>query len=206
MIFTSKYERWYWALINRALLRDASSLEGERHHVFPQCVHGKNSFVVKLTFREHYLAHLLLAKIQGEKHPKLWLALTRMNKPKVINSRLYSLARRKTSEWRSAKNRTEFDYSKVLPSIHKGNSVLQNRPWKNFNSKQENLGFWKKADVVYDLYTQRRYPDKKMHSHLCAQIGLPIRKLKVLRNMLKLISSGWNPRQDEEWLLLLQQT
>lgn len=203
-MFTTKYEKWYWALINRALLRDSFTLKGEKHHVFPQCVHGKNSFVVKLTLREHYLAHLLLAKIRGEKYPKLWLALTRMNKPGVYNSRLYSLARRKTSEWRSAKNKTEFDYANVLPGIHKGNSTLQNRPWKNFNAKQENIYFWKKADTIYRLYVQKKYPKGGMHSYLCDSIGLPIQKLKILRNMLKLINSGWVPNQDEEWLQFAQ--
>lgn len=200
MIFSTKYEKWYWALINRALLRDSSSLLGEKHHIFPQCVHGKNSFVVKLTLREHYLAHLFLAKIQGEKYPKLWLALTIMNKPGVYNSRLYAIARRKASELRSIKNRTEFDYSKVLPKLHKNNSKLQNRPWKNFNAKQENLEFWKKAHIVYDLYTQNLFPKGQMYSYLCNSIDLPIRKVKILRNMLKLIDSGWSPRLDEEWL------
>jgi len=204
VIITNKYERWYWALMNRALSRHDISERVEKHHVFPQCVYGKNSFVVKLTRREHYVAHLLLAKFLGKQHPKLWLAITRMNKPSVYNSRLYSLARQKTSEWRSLKNRTELDYSRVLPRIHRNNSLLQNRPWKNFNVKKDNLIFWKKADVVYDLYINKKYPDKQMHSYICGKIDLPVSKLKILRNMIRLIDSGWVPSQDEEWLQLTQ--
>lgn len=204
MIITNKYERWYWILMNRALSRHDISERIEKHHVFPQCVYGKNSFVVKLTRREHYIAHLLLAKFLGKQHPKLWLAITRMNKPSVYNSRLYSLARQKTSEWRSLKNRTELDYSRVLPRIHRNNSLLQNRPWKNFNVKKNNLIFWKKADVVYDLYINKKYPDKQMHSYICGKIGLPMSKLKILRNMIRLIDSGWIPSQDKEWLQLTQ--
>lgn len=82
--------------------------------------------------------------------------------------------------------------------------MLQNRPWKNFNVKKDNLIFWKKADVVYDLYTNKKYPDKQMHSYIREKIGLPASKLKVLRNMIRLIDSGWIPGQDEEWLQLMQ--
>lgn len=200
LVFTNKYEKWYWVLINRALSRNSKSIVGEKHHIFPQCVYGKNSFVVKLTHREHYIAHLLLAKFQGEEHPKLWLALTRMNKPEVYNSRLYAIARQKVSHWRSARNKTELDYTRFLPKLHENNSVLQNRPWKNFNVKPENLVFWKKADIIYDLYTNRKYPDGQMHLYLGNQIGLPQKKLKVLRNIIKYVKAGWNPTQDEEWL------
>jgi hypothetical protein len=204
MLFSSKYERWYWVLINRALFRKTPPPVGENHHIFPQCVYGKNSFTVKLTHREHYIAHLLLAKIQGKNHPKLWLAILRMNKPGIYNSRVYELARKKASEWRSIKNKEELDYSSILPKLHRNNSILQNRPWKNFNVKQENLYFWKKADIVWDMYVNKKYPHKKMHSYICNQIGLPTQKLKILRNIIKLIDSGWNPQKDDEWLLFCQ--
>ena len=200
MIYTNKYERWYWALIHKALNRKEKPSLGEKHHVFPLCIYGKNKFIVKLTYREHYLAHLLLAKFLGDKHPKLWFALTRMNKPGVYNSRVYSIVKKKVSELRAIKNREEFDYTKVLPILHLNNAKLQNRPWKNFNSKKENLRFWKKADIVYIAYISKEYPSKKLYSYLSNKIGLPSRKIKILRNMLKLIDSGWNPTEDKEWL------
>ena len=159
-----------------------------------------------MTYREHYIAHLLLAKISGDRHPKLWLALTRMNKPEVYNSRLYSVARRKCSELRAFKNRTEFDYSKVLPILHRNNSVLQNRPWKNFNAREDNLVFWRRADIVYDSYVSKEYPEGGMHSYLSKKIDLPRSKLKILRNILKMIDKGWIPAQDEEWLRLAGRT
>jgi hypothetical protein len=36
--------------------------EYENHHVFPESIYGKNKNVVKLTLREHYIAHILLWK------------------------------------------------------------------------------------------------------------------------------------------------
>lgn len=35
----------------------------ENHHVFPVSIFGKNDFIVKLTARQHYIAHALLEKI-----------------------------------------------------------------------------------------------------------------------------------------------
>jgi|688.fasta_scaffold493982_2 hypothetical protein len=34
----------------------------EKHHVFPKSIYGKNNYVVKLTPRQHYIAHALLYK------------------------------------------------------------------------------------------------------------------------------------------------
>ena len=175
----------------------------EKHHVFPKCIFGNNSYLVKLTPREHYIAHLLLAKARGHKYPKLWLAITRMNKPEVYNSKLYSLARKKTSEWRSFKNRTDFNYSKVLPLVRRNNSSFQDRPWLNFNAKVENVVFWKQADVVYDLYINKKYPEKQMYSYISKAINLPDSKLKVLRNIIKKIKEGWVPTRDKKWLHLV---
>jgi hypothetical protein len=48
------------------LIRKAQSLPepeiGEKHHVFPKSLYGKNSFTVKLTPKEHYVAHALFYK------------------------------------------------------------------------------------------------------------------------------------------------
>lgn len=48
------------------LIRKAQSLPepeiGERHHVFPKSIFGKNNFIVKLTPKQHYIAHALLYK------------------------------------------------------------------------------------------------------------------------------------------------
>jgi hypothetical protein len=36
--------------------------EYENHHIFPESIYGKNKSTVRLTLREHYIAHLLLWK------------------------------------------------------------------------------------------------------------------------------------------------
>ena len=61
----SKYSRWYEALINKAKNR---TIDGyvETHHIVPRSFGGDNSKsnLVKLTAREHYVAHALLWKIK----------------------------------------------------------------------------------------------------------------------------------------------
>ena len=63
------YNKVYISLI---LNRQANPLDereyGERHHIVPRAEGGSDdaSNLVKLTAREHYIAHLLLAKIYDD--------------------------------------------------------------------------------------------------------------------------------------------
>lgn len=61
---TSKYQRWYDNLVERAKQRNLT-VYTEQHHIIPKCMGGSNnkSNLVHLTFREHFLAHSLLCKI-----------------------------------------------------------------------------------------------------------------------------------------------
>lgn len=58
------YQKFYDRLILNAINR--STLDGytEKHHIVPKCLGGTNELtnIVKLTAREHFLAHAALAK------------------------------------------------------------------------------------------------------------------------------------------------
>jgi hypothetical protein len=58
-----KYIRWYMSLVKSALTRDIPDCYIEKHHIFPTSIFGKNKSLVKLTAKEHYIAHKLLYKI-----------------------------------------------------------------------------------------------------------------------------------------------
>lgn len=63
------YFKTYWRLIWNAIDRDTDFSDYvERHHIIPKSEGGTNedSNLVKLSAREHYIAHLLLAKIYGD--------------------------------------------------------------------------------------------------------------------------------------------
>ena len=99
------YLKVYCNLIRAAERRDA--LEGyiEKHHIFPVSIYGDNNRTVKLTAREHYIAHALLEKIfinrYGEKDKRsikmihAFYCMNSANKKKYYNSYLYESSRDK---------------------------------------------------------------------------------------------------------------
>jgi len=56
------YLKYYIKLIKKAETRENPPNKYERHHIFPKSIYGKNNRVVKLTPKEHYIAHALLYK------------------------------------------------------------------------------------------------------------------------------------------------
>ena len=81
---------------------------GERHHIIPKCMGGTNTKenIVRLKAREHFIAHLLLAK--SHKTPSLIFAANMMmycNKKKYTN---------RTYEW------IKTEHSKLVSDLKKG--------------------------------------------------------------------------------------
>lgn len=77
----------------------------ERHHIKPRCLGGTNDKknIVRLTYREHFLAHWLLTKMtSGVAKQKMHLALARMchrsgRQTRIIAGWQYALARKANS-------------------------------------------------------------------------------------------------------------
>ena len=97
---SNKYLKWYYELCQSRKYRGVSKKKGFHvHHIIPKCDGGDDSKEnrVRFTPREHFIAHLLLAK--GTNSPKHWYTIRRMltskqNKNgainyKVKNSKLY---------------------------------------------------------------------------------------------------------------------
>jgi hypothetical protein len=61
----SKYQRWYDGLVDRARSRNIPTCYTEVHHVTPRSLGGcdEPENLVRLTYREHFLAHWLLTKM-----------------------------------------------------------------------------------------------------------------------------------------------
>ncbi len=87
----------------------------ERHHIIPKSLGGDNSTenLVYLTAREHFVAHLILAKIHGG---KMWAALFLMSHKKTksakdvkCSSRIYAIAKEKYSEWQRERKTGELN-------------------------------------------------------------------------------------------------
>jgi len=79
----------------------------ESHHILPRALGGDNSQtnLVKLSAREHFIAHLLLAKTYGG---SMWAAASFMSRGGVksasgvkVSSRIYDMAKREDAKWKS---------------------------------------------------------------------------------------------------------
>ena len=85
----------YQRLIAKAKARVCPEGYVERHHILPRALGGSDdsSNLVALTAKEHFVAHVLLAKIHGG---IMWQAVIVMKggKNRYCNSRLFEIARR----------------------------------------------------------------------------------------------------------------
>lgn len=87
------YEKIYKSFIASRKNKFFSDGYFEIHHILPKSLGGgdEDSNLIKLTAREHFFAHLLLAKIHGG---SMWYALDMMRKRSAnINSRQYAFLR-----------------------------------------------------------------------------------------------------------------
>ena len=88
----------YQRLIANAKARVCPNGYVERHHILPKALGGSNdsSNLVALTAKEHFVAHMLLAKMHGG---LMWQAVIIMKggKNRYCNGRLFEIARRNAS-------------------------------------------------------------------------------------------------------------
>ena len=73
------YKKHYDSLIEKRIKNPLSDgVYGEVHHIIPKSEGGTNDKdnLVNLTAREHYIAHMLLARIYNDS--KMWCALNRL--------------------------------------------------------------------------------------------------------------------------------
>lgn len=119
-----KWRRCYERLIAKRLADPVPpDLYSERHHILPKALGGsdKSANLVRLTAREHFVAHLLLARIFGG---TMWLAVVRMkgrrNGKGYVNSRLYGQAKAEWAAWSSANQRGEAHWAFGKPSPLRG--------------------------------------------------------------------------------------
>ena len=81
MFLTNKYTNWYNSIVNNAKTRILDQYS-EKHHIIPKCLGGTNqiSNLVKLTAKEHYVCHKLLARmVTGDARHKMNIAIYRMS-------------------------------------------------------------------------------------------------------------------------------
>jgi hypothetical protein len=104
----NKYSKWYFSIIDKAIARGwnkkTAPVYTESHHIIPSSI-IKNKVTVHLTAREHFVCHLLLAKMfVGEnKHKMIYACISMGMKSsrtsnRYINSNLYNTVRTQYAE------------------------------------------------------------------------------------------------------------
>lgn len=130
------YTRIYNTLIERSTGRtklaktDINYVYYERHHVIPKCLGGNDSKanLVYLTAEEHWVAHLLLVKMNPGVSKLVWacqaMSMSGGNN-KRMNNKLFGWIRRKYSDAVSERNR-----GRVVTTEHrkKTSDTLKGRP------------------------------------------------------------------------------
>jgi len=95
------YINLYWNLISNAYIRKISSnIVTERHHIYPKELGGTNNSnnIIKLTLREHFIAHYALHKIYGGSMTLAINMMSNFNKYKNgNNSKRFEKLKRETS-------------------------------------------------------------------------------------------------------------
>lgn len=97
----SKYQRWYDQLMDRARGRKIPVNYTEVHHIVPRSLGGTDHEVnlVRLTYREHFIAHWLLTKLHsGLSLRKMHFALLAMTMPasgqRIVSSWQFDVVKR----------------------------------------------------------------------------------------------------------------
>lgn len=87
----NKYTKWYNSIITVAIMRDVS-VQGEKHHILPRSFRmggEKDKLnIIKLTYKEHFICHLLLSKMfNGNFRYLMAFAVVRLSKGLLRNSK-----------------------------------------------------------------------------------------------------------------------
>lgn len=161
------YQKLYDKLMQTRKERELIKEKGyEIHHIVPKCLGGDNEEdnLVKLTFREHYIAHWILAKIYIN-NPKIhygFLCMLRSpNENRRLTSRMVETIKNNFSNFK--KWQLELEPSKnpgkTKNSITKARKrMLENNPMRETPEKNHTA---KKVFVEYQDGTKKVFSMKK---------------------------------------------
>jgi len=142
MYLDNKYTRWYYAIINKAKSRITEEYT-ERHHIIPRSLGGGNNKdnIVRLTVREHYIAHHLLIKmLEGGARNKMINAFWYMSHSRgqiKLTSRQFEYLKLIYAEAQSEiskDNWNKFEYRETMKLIQNSPEYIKNQS----NAKKQN--------------------------------------------------------------------
>jgi hypothetical protein len=191
--YQNKYEKWYWSLIQKFEKRETLPDRFECHHPVPKEIWPERWMdretitVVGVSFREHFILHLLLTKI-GFSHSSLNRFLKNFCRGRQKGTKATNLKK----FW----DRYQFRGDK-----------LPDKPWEHtYREDKTFLQTWVEADYFYWVWCNILPTPKGKGSgysgngyrNLAKSTGVP--PSKSLRRMVNYFREGWVPDEDKEWI------
>lgn len=156
----------------------------EEHHIIPKCMGGGNEpdNLVLLTFREHFICHLLLVKIHYSNH-KLVFALNAFCQNERTTSRMYEKVRilyvnmlKNNSEWKNKISKTMC--KKIWMKRESDNKCI--RVFENEIESFKNEGY-----VIGRIISSRKSPSEETKKKISeSNMGRPACK-KAIETLIK---------------------
>lgn len=122
----SKYQLWYEGLMDKARCRNIPATYTEVHHVIPRSFGGSDCpfNLVRLTYREHFVAHWLLTKFHdGLNLQKMQFAIYAMslrpNGQRIVSSWQFDVVKRALADMRAETSRRNQVFPSGLPEARK---------------------------------------------------------------------------------------
>lgn len=167
------YKKIYDNLMQKGLDRTNLTEYFERHHIIPKCLDGcdNESNLVKLTYKEHYMAHYLLIKIYPENYKMYYAFLCMLRNSsgkRKFTAGMYATIKRNYSDMRkwspnqtgmtikgkkSTAERMKGDGNPMRRFPEKnpflGKSYVADRKW--YNNGEVNM-YIKNGDLIPDGY------------------------------------------------------
>jgi len=141
------YLKIYCNLIRKAENRTPPEGYTEKHHIFPVSIYGKNSRIVVLTAREHYIAHALLERICIKRYGVNHYRTFKMNNAHLLmksngycNSYLYESAKIRRSFIITGKNNPMYGKSHSPETIERMIQVKKETDKDIIFSRTSNAG------------------------------------------------------------------
>lgn len=152
-----EYRRTYERLMHRAVGRLYVRGEHERHHIIPRCVGGLDhpDNIVCLTYREHFLAHWLLAKFSDDRRMKHALfRMTTRGGGRIVSGWQFATARRAQAEAMIG-----VQLGKGRKKTAEEREAIRRRMLQNNPSRREEVRAKLRASKVGNKHTKgKRYP------------------------------------------------
>lgn len=172
------YEKQYQSLVQtRKEFRESKKTVGfELHHIIPRSLGGSDDIdnLVLLTYREHYIAHLLLTKMHPDNAKIHYAFLCMLRDPhglRKLTSRMVDTIKRNFSEFRSWHLKISNPMHSTTAKKKISERMKQNNPNKGGTSNHTAYP----VEVVFEDGTIKKFDYMKQASEV---LGVPYSSMK----------------------------